>query len=81
VGTPFDFKFTNILLNAAIDNNITAVIIIFDTPIDAAGYYADPVINLNLISSLATDQSSISIRRRIDQGLFLPSKKQYASQN
>jgi hypothetical protein len=25
------------------ENNISAVIIIFDTPIDAAGYYADPV--------------------------------------
>lgn len=43
MGTPFDFKYTNQLLNQARDNNITAVIIIFDTPIDAAGYYSDPV--------------------------------------
>jgi hypothetical protein len=43
VGTPFDFKYTNVLLNQARDFNITAVIIIFDTPIDAAGYYSDPV--------------------------------------
>lgn len=43
VGTPFDFKYTNQLLNSATDLNITAVIIIFDTPIDAAGYYTDPV--------------------------------------
>ncbi|CDW85908.1 UNKNOWN [Stylonychia lemnae] len=42
VSTPFDFKFTNGLLNQARDFNISAVIIIFDTPIDAAGYYSDP---------------------------------------
>lgn len=43
VATPFDFEFTNELLNKAKDSNITAVIIIYDTPIDAAGYYSDPV--------------------------------------
>jgi hypothetical protein len=43
VATPFDFKYTNQLLNEAKDANISAVIIVFDTPIDAAGYYSDPV--------------------------------------
>ena len=46
VGTPFDFKYTNHLLNSATDLNISAVIIIFDTPIDAAGYYSNPVYNI-----------------------------------
>jgi hypothetical protein len=31
------------MLNKASDNNISAVIIVFDSPIDAAGYYSDPV--------------------------------------
>lgn len=29
-------------MNQASENNIAAVIIVFDTPIDAAGYYNDP---------------------------------------
>ena len=44
VATPFDFTHTNELLKNAKSNNITSVIIVFDTPIDAAGYYSDPVI-------------------------------------
>lgn len=31
------------MLNSAKYNGIEAVIIVFDTPIDAAGYYNDPV--------------------------------------
>jgi hypothetical protein len=31
------------MLNSAENFNIEAVIIVFDTPIDAAGYYYDPV--------------------------------------
>lgn len=47
MATPFDFKHTNSLLTEAKDNGITAVIIVFDTPIDAAGYYSDPVFKFN----------------------------------
>ena len=47
MSTPFDFKETNDILNQADENNITAVIIVFDTPIDAAGYYETPVISDN----------------------------------
>jgi len=55
VATPFDFKYTNELLNEAQDYNITAVIIIFDTPIDAAGYYTNP----RLISLSSTDDGEL----------------------
>ena len=43
MATPFDFTHTNDLLKATKDNRILAVVIIFDTPIDAAGYYSEPV--------------------------------------
>jgi len=52
VATPFDFKYTNELLNEAEDQNITSVIIIFDTPIDAAGYYENPV-NIHIASTFS----------------------------
>jgi hypothetical protein len=47
------------MLNKARDNNIKVLIIIYDTAIDAAGFYIEPVLNIFFIFTLAINSSSI----------------------
>jgi hypothetical protein len=47
VATPFDFVYTNDFLNLTTELGIQALIIIFDSSIDAAGIYDTPVSDLN----------------------------------
>jgi hypothetical protein len=43
VATPFDFVYTNDFLNLTTELGIKGLIIIYDSSIDAAGMYENPV--------------------------------------
>lgn len=69
MATPFDFEYTNDFLNLTTELGISGLIIIYDSSIDAAGLYENPVSPLKLNVFTENNISSLGPRCANHKGI------------